>query len=143
MLHTAWGICSQDDICLEEGEWIKEHFFNAIVDVMTSEVADKVCTQDLRLLDQVRPYSSYSFLLICPISREVQGVGSTQRNQAVRPGHSVCDGIRAQQQRTLTVVASGTALPAGPNSRPGVQTRGWNGNWDDPGMVPLVLQLPS
>ena len=41
MLHTAWGICSQDDFRLEEGEWVKEHFFNAIVDTLTSDVADK------------------------------------------------------------------------------------------------------
>jgi hypothetical protein len=41
MFQTAWGICSQDDLRMEEGEWVKELFFKAVVDVLTSEFADK------------------------------------------------------------------------------------------------------
>ena len=74
------------------------------------------------------------------------GASSALRNQAPRTGHSIRDAIRAQQQRTLTIVASGAAArPAGLNSRalnPGAQAGGWNWNWDNPGMVPLLLQLP-
>jgi hypothetical protein len=74
-------------------------------------------TPDLQLLDKVSGRASCSPLLIRPVHREVLGPGSAVRNQVARADLSLRDKIRAQQQRALTVAASGVAPLAGSSSR--------------------------
>jgi hypothetical protein len=41
MLQSFWAICSQDDFRMDEGEFRKEKFFYAIIELFEGEDADE------------------------------------------------------------------------------------------------------